>query len=109
MTERQPLVNKKDKTVPAVWKHFGFKDSDVERKEITFSIMTAGLNTPVSFLELTNNEKLQADPNQETEFHWPRKFKVHFYHMTCSAHLQERRQYSKVRCGKHKSIKKKQM
>lgn len=66
MTEREPLVDKKDKTVSAVWKQFAFKESDMEHKGITFgivgkfispSVVTAGLNTLPSFLERNYRRK----------------------------------------------------
>ncbi len=34
MMDRDHLVNKKGKTFSAVWKHFGFKESDEERQQI---------------------------------------------------------------------------
>ena len=37
MTEREHLVNKKGQNKSTVWKHFGFKESDVEQQCIAWS------------------------------------------------------------------------
>ena len=37
MAEQEHLVNKKGKTNSAVWKYFGFKESDVEQKKVQCS------------------------------------------------------------------------
>ena len=37
MAEQEQLVNKKGKTNSAVWKYFGFKESDVEQKKVQCS------------------------------------------------------------------------
>ncbi len=31
--DRDPLNNKKDETISALWKHFGFKDLNVEQQQ----------------------------------------------------------------------------
>ena len=46
MTEREPLVNKKGKNKSAVWKHFGFKESDSEQEQILCKICNTVVSAP---------------------------------------------------------------
>ena len=46
MTEREPLVIKKGKNKSAVWKHFGFKESDAEQEQILCKICYTVVSAP---------------------------------------------------------------
>lgn len=48
MAEKQPetLVEKKGRTSSVIWRHFGFKSSDVEQKEIVCKVCHAVVSAP---------------------------------------------------------------
>ena len=48
MAEKQPepLVEKEGRTSPVIWRHFGFKSSDVEQKEIVCKVCHAVVSVP---------------------------------------------------------------
>ena len=76
MAEQEQLVIKNGKTNPAVWKYFGFNQSDVEQKKvqcrICYTVMSAPkANTTILFNHLKCNHKVEYDlmntlPPQQT-------------------------------------------
>lgn len=47
-SQPEPLAEKKGRTTSVIWRHFGFKLSDVEQKEITCKICRAVVSAPQS-------------------------------------------------------------
>lgn len=63
MAEKQPepLVEKKGRTTSVIWRHFGFKSSDVEQKEIVCKVCHTVVSAPQGNTTHLFNHKVVYD------------------------------------------------